>query len=374
MKRPMEQTSLPSILLVHSPLLGVDLEAAFLEVARVRVVSPQELSVEELSRARRMGVRGVVGVNHAPALALLCREAGMRYVSWTVDPLPVSRWERVPGADTVMFVHRKALVAPLLAMGHPRVEWMPLAAPERRWEEEAVSSTRVAPTFVGSSLEDERNLFLGRLAAWGVSEAAGALDGLFQELCQVARADASFHGFFRDPSLVPRSLAAHLLPAVSIAELAECLDAGLAWAYRRSEVRGWVELGVQVHGDAGWRDLGGSFRGPLRNGQEMTQLYRDTVLNVDVPRLHQREILTLRAIDAMASGGVVAVEAGTELEELFKPGEEFVVVRTPQERSDILERSLRDAAWARRVGLSAREAARSHRLGLRVERILAALE
>ncbi|MEK7255824.1 MAG: hypothetical protein AAB316_13825, partial [Bacteroidota bacterium] len=41
--------------------------------------------------------------------------------------------------------------------------------------------------------------------------------------------------------------------------------------------------------------------------QEMTRVYRDAAMNVDVPRLHQREIATLRAFDVMASGGLLLV-------------------------------------------------------------------
>lgn len=365
----------PSIVLVRSPLLGADLELAFLERCPVDVVDPGALSRAMLVQASRDGRRGVVTVNHSPEVALLCREAGLRYVSWTIDPLPRSRWRLVPGADTVLFVHRQALVAPLEAMGHDVVRWLPLAAPERRWESPELPPTIDPPSFVGSSLQDERRMFLEGFGAWGLGEVVQTMENQLLELCALARADRTFHGFLRSPQHVPQSLVSHLAGVAGRDEIAEVLDAGLAWIYRRQEVRWWASRGVRVYGDGGWSEVvGDAWERPLRNGQEMTRTYRDASVNVDVPRLHQREIATLRAFDVMASGGVLLVEDGTELEGLFRVGEEFLVWRDPQRREEILEEILRDGQLRSRIGRAAREAARDHRLGLRAEKILAVLQ
>lgn len=365
----------PSILLVRSPLLGLDLEIAFLERCAVRLIDPQELSQAFLEAAKRSGTRGVVTVNRSPEVALLCREAGLRYVSWTIDPLSRHRWELVPGADEVLLVHRKVLVAPLIAMGHAHVEWVPLAAPERRWDALEGPVQTSPPSFVGSSLQDERRLFQAGLASWGLQEAVTALEAHLVELAAIAETDFDFHGFMRDPRLVPASLVPHLAGVASVEDIAECLDAGLAWVYRREQVRRLAPMGIQVHGDGGWEEVvSGAWLGPLRNGQEMTRVYRDAALNVDVPRLHQREIATLRAFDVMASGGLLLVESGTELEELFRPGEEFLVWNTPEQRREILEETLRNPHWGEKIGARAREAAWGHRLGLRAGKILEALQ
>ncbi|MBK9579825.1 MAG: glycosyltransferase [Fibrobacterota bacterium] len=365
----------PSILLVRSPLLGLDLEIALLERCAVRTIHPIELSQAFLEAAKRSGTRGVVTVNRSPEVALLCREAGLRYVSWSIDPLSRNRWEFVPGADEVLLVHRKVLVAPLIAMGHAHVEWLPLAAPERRWESLEGPVQVSPPSFVGSSLQDERRLFQAGLVAWGVQEAASALEAHFVELSAIAESEFGFHGFLRDPRLVPASLATHLAGVAAVEDIAECLDAGLAWVYRREQVRWWARSGIQVFGDGGWQEVvGEAWRGPLRNGQEMTRVYRDAALNVDAPRLHQREIATLRAFDVLASGGLLLVEAGTELEDLFCPGEEFLVWKTPDQRGSILEESLRNPDFARKIGSQGKEAAWGHRLGLRALKILEALQ
>ena len=369
-----ESSVVDGVVLVRSPLLGADLEAAFLERCPVRSVDPSGLSLAFLERSRTDGALGVVGVNHSPQVALLCREAGLRYVSWTIDPLTRERWEVVPLAQSVLFVHRKALVAPLQAMGHANVQWLPLAAPARRWEVPDAPRAVAGVSFVGSSLQDERKLFVQGLDQWGIPDTQPALEAHLVELAHLAQEQTGFHGFLRDPALVPASLVAHLAGVATPEDIAECLDAGLAWVYRREQVRFWAQRGAVVHGDGGWQEVvGESWRGTLRNGQEMTRVYRDATLNVDVPRLHQREIATLRAFDVMASGGLLLVEQGTELEELFCAGDEFLVWETPGQRLEILEESLRNPTWGRSIGARAREAAWGNRLDLRVEKILEAL-
>jgi spore maturation protein CgeB len=106
----------------------------------------------------------------------------------------------------------------------------------------------------------------------------------------------------------------------------------------------------------------------------MTASYRKAGINLDVPRLHQREIATLRAFDVLACGGVLLVESGTELETLFRAGEEFLTWRTPAERDELVARGIRDPRSFDQVAKAAWSAAASHLLDSRVARILAAFE
>jgi spore maturation protein CgeB len=154
------------------------------------------------------------------------------------------------------------------------------------------------------------------------------------------------------------------------------MDAGLAWRYRRMQVVHMAKRGLAVHGDGGWlEEVGERWKGPLLNGTDMTRAYREAALNLDVPRLHQREIATLRAFDVLASGGLLVAESGTELEELFQPGVEFLAWRTPEERDEWLDAALAGGG-ARMDGIAeaGREAAWSHRLDVRVHRILEAVD
>jgi hypothetical protein len=361
------------LILLRPPLLGADLEAAILAAGRpVILCDVAELSVAFLRGLVSRGAGGLLSVNHAPELALLCREANLPYVSWTIDPLPLSRWTFVEGGRTTLFVHRKALVEPLVRMGHPRVEWMPLAAPSRRWTESVISRGVRPPSFVGSSLQDERGMFTSRLEAWGLGATIDALVSFLDSISAMAERNRDFRGFLVHPQALPAALVQAVEGRVDYVDLAEAMDAGLAWRYRRQQVSNLARLGVQVHGDSGWESVvAARWLGPLRSGTEMTRAYAESALNFDVPRLHQREIATLRAFDVLASGGLLVAESGTELEDLFRPGEEFLAWTTPEERDGWITQALAGGVSEfDRIAKAGREAAWSHRLDLRVEKIL----
>jgi len=370
-------TSSPPLILVRSPLLGPDLETALLDAGRsVIPVSASEISLASLREFAGRGAACLLGVNHAPPLALLCREAGLSYVSWTIDPLPLERWTLVEGARCFLFVHRKALVQPLSRMGHPKVEWLPLAAPARRWSDAMPARGGAPPSFVGSSLQDERKLFTSRLEAWGLGGTLEALVSFLDSMAALAERNRDFRGFLVQPQTLPASLVQALEGRVERADLAEAMDAGMAWRYRRMQVAHMAKRGLVVHGDGGWQeDVGERWKGPLRNGTDMTFAYRQAELNLDVPRLHQREIATLRAFDVLASGGLLVAESGTELEDLFQPGVEFLAWTTPEERDEWLDAALAGGgAGMDGIAEAGREAAWSHRLDIRVQRILEAMD
>jgi len=364
------------LILVDNPLIGVDLESALLGLGcSIRRAKPAELDAEWLRAAKESGIEAVLSVNHSPELSLLCTLTGLRYVSWTIDPLPSRRWSLLRGTDPDncrLFVHRKLLVPPLVAMGYRHVEWLPLACPARRFEGVQFHPARSnAPLFVGSSLQDERRILTESLRKWGMASELPAMDSMLKAVAEAFLWDRSFPGFARQPEAVPQALRA-LLPPVALGELAEVLDAGATWHFRRELVRVLVARGTQVRGDDGWREIAGDrWKGPLRNGQEMTEAYAQAAVNLDVPRFHQREIATLRAFDAMGSGGVLACESGTELDELFQPGKHFLTWSDERGLREILEAAVARDAVFDRIGRAAHEAVVAHHsLESRARRIL----
>jgi hypothetical protein len=331
------------VILIDAPLLGPDLESALLALgAKVRIRAASEIGLESLRDARQAGVDAVVSINHSPELALLCSLAQLRYVSWTIDPVGHRRWAILGGTrprSCHLLVHRKALVEPLLAMGYTNVRWLPLACASRRFGNGDGTGLRRGeiPLFVGSSLQDERRILTEACTRWGIAEAVDAVDAMLGELAKACLWDRSFHGFARVPEAVPPSLK-KILPKVEVQDLAEVLDAGLAWHFRRALVGFMARCGTEIKGDSGWRDLAGDrWTGPLRNGQEMTERYSSAAVNLDAPRLHQREIATLRAFDAMGSGGLFACETGTELDGLFRAGQQFLTWSDQKGLEELIE-------------------------------------
>jgi hypothetical protein len=359
--------------------MGADLEAELLsQSAEVEVRDPADMGLDALHAARERGKRAVVSINHSPELALLCSLAGLRYVSWTIDPLRRKRWSILGGTDLPsihLFVHRKAMVDPLRAMGYAHVEWMPLACATRRWTD-PVDRVRGAgtPLFVGSSLQDERRILTTGFERWGIADALPAVESILAELSRDCLWDRSFAGFALDPNALPTSLLS-AVPQVDPLDVAEVLDAGLAWHFRRELVAVLAAREVEIKGDDGWLEVAGDrWTGPLRNGQEMTSAYAGAAVNLDIPRFHQREIATLRAFDAMGSGGLFACEAGTELDELLVPGEQFLSWSNLAELDGILDAVRRKDAGLDAIAAAGQVAVRAgHSLEDRVERILAAV-
>lgn len=367
------------VILVRSPLVGADLEVSLLSRgAAVELREPEDLGVDALRSARRRGTRAVVTVNHSAEVALLCATAGIAYVSWTIDPLSRKRWAILGGTDlraTRLFVHRRALLEPLRAMGYPAVEWMPLACAPRRWSDPVEPREgKGSPLFVGSSLQDERGILVKGLERWGIGGALAAVDAMLSGLSRACLWDRSFPGFLRAPETLPPSLLSIAGP-VDPLEVAEVLDAGLTWHFRREMVALLAERGVEIKGDDGWREVAGErWTGPLLNGRDMTSAYAGSALNLDAPRFHQREIATLRAFDVLGSGGPFACETGTEMDDLFAPGEQFLSWSCLAELESVLEAARRGDPAFGRIAAAGRRAVREHHsMDARAARILDAV-
>lgn len=320
---------------------------------------------------------GVICINHSPEVALICSHLGVPCASWTVDPLPLERLRVLPGTDldrVAIFLHRSALEPVFRHFGFARVAWLPLAAPARRTDGPVPSvAPHGAPCFVGSSLRDEEVLWRRALEAWALGPEVDAALERFLDTCAELAEDPAFPGFLACPSAMPKGLPEALSGRASPEAAAWSLDAGLAVRFRRRRVAALAAAGTRVHGDDGWAPLvGEAWGGALRDGRELTTAYRESRLNLDVPRLHQREIATLRAFDVLAAGGLLAAEPGSDLVRLFEPGRHFLPCRDTREALELVERAKDPPPEWEAIRLAgAREVRDRHRLGCRLEPLLA---
>ncbi len=315
---------------------------------RVFRVDLARVAAEEVAHAvRRLAPRLMFTVNYVEGAAEFAREHALPLVAWEVDPSTAPPRRPATPADHVhVFCHRRANVAAWRAAGFERARFLPLAAdPEARAPVDLEPEERVryaAPaSFVGSSLVESaavaQERFLEQAQRYGELDAERAR-ALLARVLASQRATPDEHRVpallaAAAPALVERAREAGephdpalLAAEVAAAEQRLALVASLAAALGPSG----VHSGVHVWGDVGWRHLerhGVRYRGAAGHARELNRIYCASAINLDVGRLYQSDIVTMRVFDVLACGGFVLAERNADLAELFDVGSEVAAYR-----------------------------------------------
>lgn len=342
---------------------------------------PQALSVEFFVKACRVvRPRFVASINFSPELAVLCSVAQTPYLSWTVDPLGPERFVLYPETDPawlLAFAHRHETALRLQSLGLRDTEYLPLAASGRRQpvlDAQALEAERAPVSFVASSLAAEGRLLAEQLAARGATELVPAFAELVERWLSERDGDVGFTGLLPDASNLPADLHERLPAGVELGQLADWVNGVLSYRLRARRVAALAPQGIETYGDAGWQGSGARYRGVADHGEQLTRIYCASRLNLDVPRIYQRDIVTMRVFDIMACGGVVLTEPSADLLELFCDGTELVCYRSDDELRSKVEHLLSHEPERAAIAASARSAVlRGHLLEHRFERMAAGL-
>ncbi len=310
-------------------------------------------SLEELARAiERARPALVVSINYVWGLAEFCRAQGKPYLCWEIDP-STERQPRVEGptGHCAVFSYRRAHVHAFRSAGFTRVQHLPLAAdPELRHPLELSPAERerfAAPiAFVGSSLAPEarraRHRFDELFAAWHPAgqDALPQAHTALERALAVQRADFSR---YRLEEALRRELGDFLAALEVCGEREDpvALVAQIAAAEKRLHYLHALAAGgsgeLCVWGDEGWAALAGSgarLRGYAGHRHELTRIYAGAGVNVDIGRLYQSDIATLRVFEVLACQGFLIAEHGDDLAELFEVGRELETYRELPELID----------------------------------------
>ena len=318
---------------------------------------------EELDHtARSLGAQVAFRVNHARGLAEACQRLKLPLRVWEIDPSTDSV-DRVGGdtSDTRVFTYRRAQVAAFEAAGL-QAEYLPLAANvQRRRPAPVEDEHRCDVCFVGNStVERGRRCQQEVQAAWvlyrggdlqSVGEAQQHLEAWLAAQSQdfsSCRVEEIISATARDFLRACRS-SEHLPdPVPLVAEIA-------AADKRIQYVANLGQVGVQVWGDVAWKAVepyGAIYRGAAGHRDELTSIYSGAAIQVDIGRLYQQDMITMRVFDAMACGGFVLAEYSDALAEQFDIGAELDAYRDLQELLDKTEHWL--AHPAERAEIAAR--------------------
>ena len=95
-----------------------------------------------------------------------------------------------------------------------------------------------------------------------------------------------------------------------------------------------LDSAIDVWGDTGWEELKGAhitFQGRCGHHAELNRVYGTSLINLDIGRVYQEEIVTMRVFDVLASQRLILSPHTPALVELFEPDREIVTYRSLEE-------------------------------------------
>jgi len=288
----------------------------------------------------------VAAINYSYGLAEMCTALGCPLFVWEIDPSTDLLQPLARRADNAhVFTWRKAHVELFQKGGFGHAEHLPLATnPARRRPIALTAEERAhytAPvTFIGASMLDQANrfqeLFLRAYADFKGSEPAHRTEGqaLLNAVLTAQRKDFSR---YLVPTLAQRAFP-EFLEALSNKPQATdpfMLVGEIAAAEKRlSYVAALGQQGVEVWGDDGWKAIerfGVKHRGAAGHNKDVTALYNTSSIHLDIGRIYQSDIITMRVFDVLACGGFVLAEHSNDLAECFEIGTEVDCYRNQEE-------------------------------------------
>lgn len=319
----------------------------------------------------------VFTINFSPEIALLCSLSNTAYISWTIDPLPPKRLKLYPNTNIdlcILFAHQHDLVNQFTEIGLKQVYFLALAAPEQRrkpiTDEERLAPYRCSSSFVGQSQIEEYATALEFLLQCGMpTESILQLEQWMIE--QFPLFDQhQFYGF-SDISELPAWLPESMPSLSSEESLLYIINGWGSHLLRTMRATKLCNSELITYGDTGWSEKAVDYRGFANHGEELTCIYNASIINIDIPRLYQRDIITMRVFDVMASGGLVVTESSTGIESLFNSGEHMITYKNTAELKDIIDYYARHPGEAQRISENGyHEVLGKHLMQYRIDEIL----
>jgi len=279
-------------------------------------------------------------INYARGLAEIAQINQIPLLCWEIDPsIDKPRKLNAPHPNTSIFTYRRENVEEYQKAGFDSVSFLPLAAnSDRRKPVELSENDRklfgAKVSFVGASMVEQaskyRHLFVELAKKFGFSDPTPKLEKILAE----QREDYS-------RLLLPELLERHFPQLKNKIEsnqeqtdpiqlLGEISAAEKRFAY----LAGLGEMGVHVWGDLYWKGiekLGCKYRGAAKHFDELTKIYCASKVNIDIGRIYQSGIITMRVFDVLSCGGCLLTEANQDIETFFDVGQELDTYKTLDE-------------------------------------------
>ncbi len=355
-------------------------EALWQQGFRVYTLDLHNCAAEELTYAVKTAKPQLLAaINYTDGLAPFCEQLGLPLLCWEIDPstsaVPPCP---TPARKAFIFTYREAHVQAFRDAGFPHVEYLPLAAnPARRHPMplDPLESLRFGggrPTYVGTSIAQQIPDCEAAFAAAVHDLAPPARAHVWLQQALAAQAAAG-----NQPAL-PGALDAQE-PGLGARKAALTAAAEIAAAHKRLRyVAGLGDLGMWVWGDEGWRHMDAitpghqaKYCGSASHKLDITKIYNASAVNVDIGRLYQSDIITMRVFDIAACGGFVLAEHSAALEHIFDLGHNMESHSSFEELRDKTRHYLAHPQVAQAMAARAREVVlANHTIAGRVAQML----
>ena len=282
--------------------------------------------------------RLLAAINYTEGLAEFCQHVRLPLLCWEVDPstsaLPACQ---TPTSHAFIFTYRQAHVKSFKRAGFEHAEYLPLAAnPRRRMPLVLDDAERSAwgggrPTYVGSSIGLEIPRFRAAFDAV-VARATGSADP--HPAIATTWLEHALAAQRKSPSrLVVAAALDEMCPSLGTLAGGTAVQAAAEIAASEKRLRyaaALGHLGMRVWGDEGWRLMDAvapghktTYMGSAGHLWDITRIYNASAVNIDVGRVYQSDIVTMRVFDIAACGGFVLADWSEALAAVFKVGDEI---------------------------------------------------
>lgn len=306
----------------------------------------ERLPIEEVIRELNvLRPAFVLSINIITGLAEFLEGAGFSYVAWEIDPA-TSRLPELhrPCPRSSVFTYRRANEEPCRAAGFAHVEYLPLAANTDRRIPTPIEGNDVEKygsllSFVGSSMWPQATEYFEKLVSQYEKFRPGKREEGDALLTRILAAQAKDYSRWDIPQLLSTEapeFSRYLEGALEGEDPVILLSEIAASQKRLSYVGTMGLLNIKVWGDDGWKALepaGVKWMGLAGHYAEINKIYSATEINIDVGRLYQSDIVTMRVFDVLSCGGFLLAEHSDALAQLFSIGEELDSYSTLEELS-----------------------------------------
>ena len=348
-------------------------------------VQPERTAEEELAHAvHTTHAAFLATVNYTEGTAEFAHAHSLPVLCWEIDPRThAARPPHVSAQHVGLFTWRAKSVATWQRSGFAHTKHLPLAAdPAERHPVELAELEHArygaSCALVGNSMVAEARTYRARIVALLEAWRGGAADNTALEVL-LAEQRKDFSRW-----RIPELLDEHLPGFLEFARERSAVDDPLmllgevaAAEKRLTYAANLGRHGLRVYGDEGWRAVeshGVRYMGPAGHRHELNRIYCGATINIDVGRLYQQDIVTMRVFDVLACGGFVLAEHSEELEQLFDVGREVVSYRNLHELRALVEHFLARPAEAAAIAARGYAAVlERHRVDQRVDVMLADL-